>query len=187
MNDHGDPVTAADPGWRDALELHRRAAERVAATAEALSDEAWNAPWAPGKWSPAIIVDHLCRTYDVLLAELAGGPGMRVRTGRLFRLVARFVIVPRLLRGASFPAGARAPRETRPSPQLRERHEALAELREKAAAVDEAMRRRRRERPDAVVTHAYFGPAPLAQSLVLCARHLEHHQRQLASIAPPPT
>src|SRR5689334_3566845 len=101
--------------WLEALRIHGSAASAFATAAEAVEPEAWDRPRAEGKWSPAQITDHLIRTYDVLLREIAGGGGMKVRTRLWMRLLLRLTYMPRILRTGRFPAQAPAPPEIRPS------------------------------------------------------------------------
>lgn len=161
------------------MTLHAASAAEFADAAEAVAPEAFAAPTAPGKWSPAQIVDHLNRAYDTLLGELAGDAGMEVRTKAWQRLLLRWTLVPKILRGAGFPAGARAPREIRPVDALADRASLLASFRDRAARFDAEIRLVHGKRPRAKLTHAYFGSAPLADAVILCARHIEHHRAQL--------
>jgi hypothetical protein len=168
--------------WTEALRLHRDAADAYLAAASSLSDEAWSSPIAAGKWTPAQITDHLNRAYDVLLSELRGGSGMAVRTRRWQQWLLRFTIVPRLKRGGWFPAGARAPRETRPVDSLADRQSLLERFRLLAGEFEDEIRSSRAADPRRRVTHAYFGAASLTDGALLCARHLEHHLRQIAAL-----
>ena len=52
-------------GLDDALTLNRDAAQRFLATARAVPPERWVTPVAPGKWSPAQIVDHVATSTEV--------------------------------------------------------------------------------------------------------------------------
>jgi hypothetical protein len=173
--------------WQDALRLHEQAAADYGRAAASLPAEAWSTPIGEGKWTPAQITDHLSRAYEVVLRELRGGTGMAVRTRAWQRLLLRFTIVPRLLRGGWFPPGARAPRETRPLETAvdAEPEALLAEFRRLAAefqaAAEAAHARDRRQR----ITHAYFGASSLEDGVLLCARHIEHHHRQLRAAESP--
>jgi uncharacterized damage-inducible protein DinB len=169
--------------WEEARQLHRQAAEDLARLVERIPAEDWWEPRAEGKWSPAETVDHLDSTYAILLQELAGGPGMQLRAKPWLRLFLRLTLVPRILRGGGFPAGARAPRETRPEASSTDQVEAVAAFREQAARFEAAIDEAHAARPGMRLTHAYFGKAPLAKSVVLCARHIEHHHHQLVPLA----
>lgn len=159
------------------LRILSGASTTLIATAERIPDGAWSNPIAGGKWSPAEIVEHLNLTFDILQRELVGGAGMVVQTKLWQRVLLRLMIVPHLLRGGAFPRGARAPREIRPRVTSTQ-SEALAAFREKAARLASAAEQSQDKR----LTHAYFGAAPAAKGVLLCARHIAHHQKQLASL-----
>jgi hypothetical protein len=152
----------------------------VIAAAERISQERWMMPRAEGKWSPAEVVEHLNLAYDALLRDFAGEGGMKIRTKLWQRVLLRITLVPKLLRGAPFPANARAPRETRPGVVNADKDAAIAGLRDRASKLDaaaaDAMTSRRRVR----LTHAYFGRSAVPEAILLCARHMQHHQKQLA-------
>lgn len=161
---------------RDVRAIHAAAAAGFAQAADRVTRDAWLEPRAAGKWSPAEIVTHLNLTYDVLLREILGGPGMAVRTSWWQRLILRFTVLPRILRDGVFPEGARAPREVRPPAPLLDQEAAVEEFREKSAQFEALCAA---ADPERTLTHAYFGNAPLAKAMLLCARHIEHHARQL--------
>lgn len=159
-----------------ALGVHRGASRRVVEAVGAMTPEIWEHPIAPGKWPPERIVAHLSAVYRVVLDELAGGPGMAVRTKPVRRFLLRRFLVPKLLRGGAFPRAAPAPRETRPEEPHRERAEALRTFGELAARFEVAAQNAPAK---AHVTHAYFGAAPVPEGILLVSRHLEHHAAQL--------
>lgn len=165
--------------WTDAERLHTEAVSTLAATAARAPEAQWRDPRTEGKWSPAEIVEHLTITYDVLLRELAGGGGMAIRTSLWQRMLLRVTMVPRILRGDGFPKGARAPREVRPQMPAHGRQQALARFEQRAATFAAAAADARHSR--ARLTHAYFGKSSLKNTLVFCARHIEHHRAQLDS------
>ena len=161
--------------WPEAKELHTRAAAELIAAAERVPAERWLVPRADGKWSPAEVVEHLTLAYEVILRELEGGGGMQIRTKWWQRILLRFTMVPKILRGEGFPSGARAPRETRPSPPTLDQHAAIARFRDLGALVEEKAATSDRKK----LTHAYFGSASICDSMLLCARHIDHHRAQL--------
>ncbi len=165
--------------WAEAQQLHSRAASDAVAMAEQIPTNKWLVPRADGKWSPAEIVEHLTLAYEVLLGELAGGPGMQIRTRLWQRLMLRLTILPKLMRGAPFPAGVRAPRETRPAITSPDQAQAIARLRDRAARFDAAASESWRSNPRTRLTHAYFGRSTVDNAMVLCARHIQHHEKQL--------
>jgi hypothetical protein len=161
--------------WVEIEELHARAAAEFAAAAEKVPAERWLLPRAEGKWSPAEIVEHLTLAYEVLLRELDGGPGMKLRTSWWQRIVLRFTMVPKILRGDGFPEGARSPRETRPPSANPDQRAAVEKFRSQAAAFAS----KAAAAPSKRVTHAYFGKSSMPEALLFCVRHLEHHVKQL--------
>ncbi|HSN68322.1 MAG TPA: DinB family protein, partial [Thermoanaerobaculia bacterium] len=99
------------------------------------------------------------------------------RTKLWQRILLRFTLVPKILRGGAFPKSARAPRETRPQMPEHGQAEAIARFQERAARFNDAASDPRHTR--ARLTHAYFGRSSVTESMVLCARHIEHHRAQL--------
>jgi uncharacterized damage-inducible protein DinB len=167
--------------WSRALTVHRSASAAFATAAEEVEPDTWCRPRAEGKWSPAQITAHLIQTYDVLLRELNGGQGMRVRTRLLQRMFLRLTLMPRLLRGARFPERVPAPPEIRPGDEPADQQDGIALFRRRASELEEAARRALGRNPRAQLTHAYFGPSSVANGLLFCARHIEHHRAQIAS------
>ncbi|HEX2091215.1 MAG TPA: DinB family protein [Longimicrobiaceae bacterium] len=165
--------------WAEALALHASATAGFAADAAAVVPERWAVPRAPGKWSPAQVVQHLILAYEVLLRELAGGPGMALHATWWQRFLLRLIFLPRLLAGAPFPPGARAPREVRPPETAGDREEAVARFRALAAEFTAAVEETRARSPRKRLTHAYFGATSLEDAVRLCARHIQHHRQQL--------
>jgi hypothetical protein len=167
--------------WSQVLELHGAAVEAFAQAAQRIPQEAWLTPAAEGKWSPGHVLEHVNLTYEVVQRELNGGLGMAVITKAWQRILMRFTVMPKILRGGWFPKGARAPREIRPANAAPDRDAAIAtfrqrakKLEDKAIAVQAA--------GGAKLTHAYFGTGDLPQTLLLCTRHVEHHTRQLEAL-----
>ena len=167
--------------WSEAQRVHSEAAMQLAATAESVRAEGWLVPIVEAKWSPAEIVEHLNLGYDVLTRELEGGPGMQIRTKAWQRILLRFWLVPKLLRGAPFPANSRAPREMRPQSANPDREAAVRSFREKASRFESLAAQMQRDGRRVRLTHPYFGRAAVSESVMMCARHVQHHQRQLAN------
>lgn len=157
------------------LEIHSQAVEQVIARAESLPESRWREALAEGKWSAAEVLAHLVSTYDTVTGELRGGAGMEIRTRIWQRWLLRLTVVPAILSGRPFPKGARAPRETRPGAVL-DRGESVALFRNRASEFEEAARS---AGPNGKLTHAYFGSSSVADGVLLCARHVQHHALQL--------
>lgn len=172
----------ADTRWHAAAEEHQVALAAYLDAAGRLDDAAWTRPWAPGKWTPAQITEHLSMTYRVFISEVTGGQGMKLKLTSFRRRVLRMFLLPHMLFHRTFPRGAPAPRELRPADAaLPARAEALERMR----ALGEQFEReasRARAGGWTHVTHPYFGPIDLTRGMRLAAVHIEHHTRQLASI-----
>ncbi|HYF39434.1 MAG TPA: DinB family protein [Gemmatimonadales bacterium] len=167
--------------WTRLLDEHSRAVEQYRIAAGQVHSSQWTAPVAPGKWSPAEITAHLAQAYALLSTELNGGTGMRLRGSRLQRLVLRHTMLPRILRGAPFPPGVRAPREIRPDHIMEDRPTALADLASRAERFARALTAKSTTK-GVRLTHAYFGPLTPRQGLELSIVHTRHHAQQLAAI-----
>jgi hypothetical protein len=168
--------------WPGLVEEHARAIDEYRLAVGALERTRWTTPIAPGKWSPAEVTAHVAEAYRVLSAELGGGQGMGLRGSRLQRLFLRHSILPRLLTGAPFPPGVRAPRETRPTEIVEDSAAALATLVNRAEQFTRDLTERA-TMPGVRLTHAYFGRLSPRQGLKLSTVHTRHHARQLAAIS----
>ncbi len=165
--------------WHEVVDIHSQAAATLVETAERIPSDQWLSPRAEGKWTPGHVLEHLNLTYDTLIRELKGGPGMAVQTKLWQRLLLRLTIMPKILRGGGFPAAARAPREIRPEKAAEDKDAAIAAFRERARQFDLAAVAAH-AKGDVTLSHAYFGKGSVPQSMLLCSRHIEHHQKQLA-------
>ncbi len=139
----------------------------------------WEAPTAPGKWSPAQITEHLRLSYEVLCEELGGGRGLTLRTPAWLRPWLRWRYLRGILRTGSVPAGARAPREVRPGDGPFPQQPAIARLEAAALAFERGLEGRWAE-PGTVLTHHLFGRLTATDAFRFVTVHAEHHLRQLA-------
>lgn len=167
--------------WCDVVALHNRAATDFAASARraAEDDAVWSAPYAPGKWSPAQVVQHLVLAFEAVQRELHEGVPMKSRTRAWHRLILRFTLQRTLMRGGAFPRGARSPREARPhgdtgpADALIARFERLNE--ELLAELEDS----RASRPQLRLAHPYFGQLTPTDMTYVSARHIQHHEAQI--------
>jgi hypothetical protein len=175
-------LPAPDRRAAAALEAHRAAVAAYLETARALAKDAWERPWAEGKWTPAQVTEHLSLAYDALLADIVEGRPMKAKLPRWRQTLLRWVLLPHILFHRSFPVRAPAPRETRPAEARAPRDEALRALAalserfeaEVAAAGARGFRH---------LTHPYFGAVDLRKALPFVSVHIEHHRRQIAHLA----
>jgi len=163
--------------WNAALARHSNAANAFANTARSITRESWSEPLAEGKWSPAQVTEHLNRTYQVVIKEIKGGKGIRLRSSWLLRQVLRQTVLRSIYRKRQLPKGARAPSEIVPKVvegtqvELVERFAALAHDFEEAVSTNRKAGRK--------LTHHIFGEIELLPGIDFVAIHLEHHHRQI--------
>jgi hypothetical protein len=169
-------VTAAagrsDGRWERAVSEHRAALDAFLEFAAAVPAQAWDRPSEEGKWTPAEVTEHLALAYEAALRELEGGGAMRPRKGPFWQRLLRWFLLPHMLFYRTMPRSA-APRETRPAPTGLTQGEGITRLRELAFTAEAAWG----ARPDARLTHPYFGALDRSKMFRLAALHLEHHQR----------
>ena len=163
--------------WTEIIALHDAAVEAYAAAASSVKN--WSAEPKPGKWSAGQITAHLNLAFEAVLCEARGGPSMMLRTNAWQRLLLRYTIMRRLLKGGTFPFGARAPRETRPPESCPDRETAIAEFRRLAAEVRHELDTLHNARSKQRFVHPYFGALTLADGLYVSARHIDHHRAQI--------
>jgi hypothetical protein len=161
--------------WQATVDDHRASVLEFLAAARAVDEECWARPSAPGKWSPGQVAEHLRVTYEVLLRELRGGSGMRIRLPWWRRAVLRATVLPRIVARGRFPAGAPAVREIRPGDGPFDRAATLSGLETLAAALGEQLE----ARPGASLSHAFFGKMTAPVGLRVLAAHNRHHAAQL--------
>jgi uncharacterized damage-inducible protein DinB len=142
-------------------EATRRLRDRI----ERLSDERLHAPLAPGKWSPAEIVDHLVKINALLIAALscADGEPLGMSRGRLRE------------DGKPF-----SPEEGLPTAR-RAREALIKDLEAGINGILASIRdARESERLDKTcLLHGFLGPLNPLECLQLASWHLRHHLKQL--------
>lgn len=171
-------MTDHHAAWAAARAEHHEVVAQFLATIDEMPDDRWLRAPRPNKWSAATLTDHVTVTYAYGRDATTTGIGMRLLIPRPLAWVARTFILPRMLTSKRFPRGAKAPAEVRPvlanSASLtkeRAKAELIARAAESLAAFDLAVL----ERPQMTVTHAYFGPLPLIQTLRMLSAHTLHH------------
>ena len=172
--------------WRAALAGHADAVGEFLAACKRLGPDDWQRARAPGKWTAAAVVLHVCRAYELGRDAAAGGQSMRLKVSPSAAWISRTLILPVVLATHRFPRGARSPREVVPDAaeaSLLLPHAAVRRFQEAAEQAAKELRQAGVRRPVPRVTHAYFGPlAPLA-TLRLLTAHTVHHTRDLAGMA----
>lgn len=160
------------------LSSHREALEAFISTIESLDHAVLNSRPATGKWSPAQVTEHLRLTYVILLAELEGEGGFRVRTKWWQQRLLRLRYLRQILHRGQFPKGVPATREIRPEDGPFERAEVVAKLRAEAErflrVVPVAA-----QRAGVCVTHPFLGKVGVLPGLRFTTQHICHHHRQV--------
>ena len=158
---------------RDAVEQMIRAGEQ--------SGAAWNAPRAPGKWSPSQIVEHVARGLEEGANIVAGRPSkipMPPAVVRpVVRLIARFMF-KRVLRKAAFPNGFKAHKTMNPASGPATPAEGRIRLETAYQEFDEACRRIAADGRPATTG---FGLVPVQDFVRFNELHTRHHTKQMAA------
>lgn len=164
-----------NPALATRLAADRDALNTFLATARAVPPDRWSTPRAPGKWSPAQVVEHIALAYETNTQLLRGPvPG---GAPRWLRPVIRKFGLALVLRKGDFPRRSRAPKvmEPKASPAAAPPSALLPRL-ESAAAVFESAAA---AHPIDTLEHPFFGKVPLADIVRLSEIHTRHHTAQL--------
>lgn len=172
-------VSRADRRWEEAMDEHREALAAFLDTAGDVGEAEWGAPWKPGKWTRAQVVEHVLMAYETCIRELETGEGMALKLTPFRRKLTRWILLPHILFHRSFPLRAPAPREIRPKEPRAPKAEVLRQLRERGERFEAAMERAMRAGGGSL-THPFFGSIPPLKALRFIAVHTEHHRRQIA-------
>lgn len=141
------------------------------------SGAAWNAPRAPGKWSPSQIVEHVARGLEEGANVAAGRPSQVAMLPAVVRMIGR-IIFKRALRKATFPTGFKALKALNPASgpatpaegriRLETAHQEWEKVCRKIAADGRPM------------TTTGFGSVPVQDAVRFSELHTRHHTKQMA-------
>ena len=174
-----------DRRWKRALAEHDEVISTFLVACQRVAPDDWHREPAPGKWSVAAIVLHICRAYELGRDAGDGGASMRMRVTPRVAWWSRKVLLPLMLATKRFPTGVRAPREVAPDvaeAQLLAPDDAASRVRRAAADGVASLRRAADVRPMPTFTHAYFGELAPYTALRLLSAHTRHHTRQLVRL-----
>ena len=161
----------------DAIAANREAAQKFLSTARTVAKEKWAAPVAPGKWSPAQILDHVAVTAEVSLKAIKGDASMG-SIPRFLRFIPRvFGFNPTIKKGR-FPEKQRGPAIFAPSTG-HPSYEAGAARLESAVSALEQHTRDLAKAGTLAFEHSFFGAVTIADYVCFNALHTTHHEEQL--------
>lgn len=178
----GTMSTPAPDSWDRLLPAHQAAVADFVAAARALPDLQWDSPLASGHWCPGQVAEHLRLTYELMLGELRGQRGLRLRTPIWLRPWLRLRYLRPTLKDGVFPPTARAPSELRPGPGPFPKSGLLEDLQDAAGRFEAELRVRWTGRVR--LTHHVFGGLSGTQALQLLTAHTRHHRAQLPAPRP---
>ena len=158
-----------------ALAASRTAADQLIASAIS-SGRAWDAPCAPGKWSPSQIVEHVARSIDESANMMAGAPTKFVTLPFFLRPVARTLLFRRVLRIGGFP---KAKTNKAMDPQSGPATPADARARLESALTKFDREVRARAQASETVTSGAFGIVPVVDYARFIEIHTRHHCKQM--------
>jgi len=161
----------------DALTANREAAKKFLATARELAKEKWAEPIAPGKRSPAQIVDHLAVSAEVQLKAILGDKSMGSIPSFLRPLPRALIFKPVLKKGV-FPEKTRAPAVFDSSKEHLSYDFSAARLERAIADLESHVREMAKHGKDAF-DHGFFGRLSIVDYLRFNTLHTAHHEKQL--------
>ena len=170
--------------WTAALVEHETVVRAFLTACQGVASADWQRAPAPGKWSPAAVVLHVCQAYELGRDSVASGPSMRLRVAPPVAWFSRTLILPVILATKRFPRGATAPAEIVPDAaeaRLLLPDAAATRVQRVSEQAAAALRRAAGERPVPRLTHAYFGALNPLATLRLLSAHTRHHARRLNS------
>jgi hypothetical protein len=176
------PQTVLPPptsrAWIKAEREHHDVVMRFRDLVRCFAETNWQREPAPGRWSAAALVWHVCQSYELGAHAARGGSSMVLRSPALLAFLSRNLLLPVMLATRTFPREAPAPREVRPDlPSVSDFtvETALRRLEHASADALSAL-----TAPDAApFTHAYFGTLSPRHTLRLLSAHTRHHTQGL--------
>jgi hypothetical protein len=163
----------------DAIAANRDAAKTFLSTARAVAKEKWAQPVAPGKWSPAQIVEHVAVSTEIALKAIRGDKGLG-SFPRLLRPIPRAMVFNSTLKKGAFPDRMRGPAIFAPSKDHVPYEQSAARLERAIADLENHTRDAAKAGKD-VFEHGFFGRLKVADYVHFNGLHTRHHEQQLPS------
>ncbi len=161
----------------DAITENREATKRFLATAHSVAKEKWAQPVAPGKWSPAQIVDHIAVTTEVALKAIKGDPSMG-SIPKFLRFIPRKLGFDPTIKKRRFPEKQRGPAIFAPSKDHPAYDVSVAKLERAIIALESHVRNVIAANQHSF-EHTFFGRVSIVDYVRFGTLHTEHHERQL--------
>jgi hypothetical protein len=161
-----------------ALAAHRAAVAELLDAGER-TGAAWTSPRAPGKWSPAQIVEHIARSIEESVKMIAGEPSMFPSLPWFVRPLVRALAFDRTLRRNVFPSG-RTGKAFNPESGSSTAAEARVRLDALLDRFDAACRAR--AAAGGSVVSGMFGKVSVGDYARFMALHAAHHLNQMPAI-----
>ena len=147
--------------------------------ARSIPPDRWTLARAPGKWSPAQVVEHITKSYEGHRQMTQGL--VPIQGGLLKQWLARTFFLQRLFRVGDFTQqGLKSPKFLEPS-EVPAPPEILLPRYEAAAAGLESDLLSAAQRGDGEVVHTVFGRVSLADLLHFVVIHTRHHEPQIVA------
>jgi hypothetical protein len=161
----------------DVIAENRKATEQFLTTARNVPTGKWEQPVAPGKWSPAQIVDHIAVTTEVALKAINGDPSMG-SFPKFLRFIPRKLGFDPTIKKGRFPEKQRGPAVFAPSTG-QPSYEASVEKLHRAIAALETNVQGRMAKGEYAFEHSFFGRVSIPDYIRFGTLHTQHHERQL--------
>ena len=159
----------------DVLAANHAAVLDLVAAAER-SEATWTTPRAPGKWSPAQVVEHVAGGLEEAANVVSGAPSIIPMPPAFLRPLIR-LFFNRILKKGVFPNGWKAHKALDPASGPATPAQARVRLEGALARFDQACRRRVASGQHVVSTG--FGTVSVDDLVRFSALHTRHHCKQM--------
>ena len=157
-----------------ALAAHRASIVDLMATAERAPD--WSAPCAPGKWSPAQLIEHVARSLEESVNVITGAPSKFPTFPAFLHPVMRIVFFNRVVKNGKCPR-AKTSKPFDPDRGPATPGEGRTRLMGAVDAFENACRAR--DASGLPASSGIFGRVSVSDYVIFQEAHARHHQKQL--------
>ena len=157
------------------LTANRSAVDELITAAEK-TGSAWSAPKAPGKWSPAQLVEHVSRSMEESANEVAGAPSKFYTLPSFLRPLVRGLFFRRVLKKRSFPRASTG-KAFDPASGPATPADGRKRIEGALARFDQACRTRVASGPN--MSSTLFGAVSVEDYATFQEIHTRHHRKQL--------